>query len=484
MERCELIRKNSTWRSLLPQAKRYVEFLGLSSREKDETMANWKIPFGRAKDELITETDPANLRWVIDALQKKLDEDPKKPYADKDKAWIAAAKAELIRRDNGGERQQKPAPQAIQRVPPPASLGIGINDPVAVTGLLQKLTESYHIVSPATSVDVLPPGCGVATSYLVVDKNPKNKEVFDLSGMLGLSGVTLNRIAAIAGIDWDSSKSGRLDNGSDPHYAHFRAVGYVRNFDGTKREIPGEVEIDARDGSPQIKEIQQKAAKRAKKDGKANDGGELQILELRKFLLRHAESKARNRATANGLGIKRAYNPEELDKPFAVCRLMWTGETQDPELKRLFAEKTADIMLGGMAALYGRPAPLPAPAPHVPAALPRFEPNSAPQFKGHSPPPLASGPAPVEIDDFDDYDFGGGADDDGPTREPQRQNQPAATSAPVPQRGSTGGNAPMNSAGATAATAQTKPKANAPAPAKTHEQQAAEDRDNGIDPRY
>ena len=379
----------------------------------------WKIPFGRAKGETLDETDATNITWVMSSLETKLKENPDKPFADKDKAWIVAAKAELKRRDGGGAqlaRQPVAAAAPIQRAAPPV-LGSSMNDPTAVSEHLTKLSQSHHIVSPATTVDCLPPGCGVAVSYVLVDTNIKNGEVYDVGGKLGLSGTTLARIAASAGVDWDPSQSGRLDNGSDPHYCHFRAVGHVRNFDGSVRTITGEVEIDAREGSPQADEIRQKA------QAKGKDGAS-QLLELRKFLLRHAESKAKNRAIA-GMGVKRCYNPAELSKPFAVCRLMWTGETQDSELKRMFAEKTADMMLGGMSAMHGKPAPQPAPAPHAPQPAPqRFDTTSVPQFRGHAPP--AVGPVATEINDFDDYDFGGEEQQPDPKSDVKPKTEPEA----------------------------------------------------------
>jgi len=391
-------------------------------------MAEFKIPFGRAKGETITETDPANLRWVIDALQEKLEADPNKQWADRDRAWISAAKTELKRRADGGTQLAKAPPAAspatIQRQPPSA-LGASMNDPVAVTAHLTKLSESYHLVSSASTVDCLPPGCGVAVSYVTVNPSTDKKgpgEVYALSGgKVGLSGVTIAKIGNSAGVDWDPEKSGRLDNGSDPHYCHYRAVGYVRNFDGSKRTIDGEVEIDARVGSPQLDEITTKAQADGRDPAK-------QILELRRFLLRHAESKAKNRAIASGCGLKRSYNPDELKKPFAVCRLMFTGQSDDPAERKMFAEKTADAMIGGMASMYGKPSPQPAPAPHAAQPAPqRFDTTNVPQFSGHAPPPV--GPAQQEIDNFDDYDFDGG--DGAPASEPKPKGK-AANATPVP----------------------------------------------------
>lgn len=399
-------------------------------------MAELKMPnFGRAKGEPIASVGLEDIRWMIGAIQKRVDEDPEGRFADDNRRWIAGAKSELKRREAGGTQLAKgPAPAAaptgMQRAPAaPTALGASMNDPGAVTEHLTRLSASHHIVSATTTVDCLPPGCGVAVSYVLVNPSTDKKgpgEVYALSGgKVGLSGTTIAKIGNAAGVDWDPDKSGRLDNGSDPHYCHYRAVGYVRNFDGSKRTIDGEVEIDARTGSPQLDEITAKA--------KAGDRDPAsQILELRKFLLRHGESKAKNRAVASGCGLKRSYHPEELKKPFAVCRLMFTGQSNDPEERKMFAEKTADAMIGGMASLYGRPSPQPAPAPHVPQSAPqRFDMTNVPQFAGHAPPPV--GPPLKEIEDFDDYDFGGEGGE-APASEPKPKVAAAgsATATPVP----------------------------------------------------
>ncbi len=403
-------------------------------------MSDWKIPFGNAKGELLTETDAANITWMMRSLQDKLNENPDKPYADKDRAWIVAAKAELARRNGGGTqlvKQQQPAAAPIQRAHP-VSLGSSMNDPAAVTAHLTTLAASHHVVSPATTVDCLPPGCGLAVNYVLVsadDSKTGPGEVYGLTGgKVGLSGTTLAKIGAAAGVDWDASQSGRLDNGSDPHYCHFRAVGHVRNLDGSVRTLTGEVEIDAREGSPQIDEIRQKAIKRGQENASAvteKTAGAAQILELRKFLLRHAESKAKNRAIAS-MGLRRSYTKGELAKPFAVCRLMWTGQTDDADLRRVFAEKTADAMIGGMASLYGKPAPQPAPAPHALPAPERVVSHAShPQFAGHAPPPVLARPAAELVEDFAELgDYGG---DEEPVSEPK----PAAATTAVAKAGKT-----------------------------------------------
>src|SRR5690606_41429138 len=59
------------------------------------------------------------------------------------------------------------------------------------------------------------------------------------------------------------------------------------------------------------------------------------------------------RPSSDLMGVKRSYAPAELQNPFAVARLTWTGQTDDPELRREFARMHAERMLDGTAALYG-----------------------------------------------------------------------------------------------------------------------------------
>lgn len=388
-----------------------------------------KIPLEQAEEK--------DLRFWIGRIDQALTADPNKQYADADRRLLAGMRAEIARRGGAtgaASAQQAPtqgtalarsAPGAALARPAasPASISLDqvAGDPQAVTARLAELSQSFHLVSPATAVDVLPPGFGVAISVVRIDPSTEKNgpgDVVPIGGKLMLSANSLARVAASAGIDWDPTRSGRLDNGRDPHYCHFRAVGFVRNFDGSIRTLTGEVEVDAREGSPQIDEIRAKAEKRrVEHPDWDNDGGASQILELRKFLLRHAERKAKNRAIVD-MGVKRSYTPEEIKRPFAVARLMWTGQSDDPELRRTFAVMGAERMLSGTAALYGAPqAPaLPTPAAHAARALP--------PFTGHAPPPVGA-----VGDDPSDY---GGYDFDGEGEEVATPAAPPAPAAPPP----------------------------------------------------
>ena len=222
---------------------------------------------------------------------------------------------------------------------------------------LRAAAEHYNLVSPASSLASLPDGCEVALSVVTVDPAPASGEVYDVGGgKLGLSKVILDRISAAAGVSWDASQSRRIDDGANPHYCHFRAVGTYKHFDSTPMQVIGEKEMDLRDGSPQIEALYERFRAAKDRGGRAKDPTG-QIREMRLHILAHAETKARLRAVRS-LGLKTAYTQAELRRPFVVARLMFTGRTDDPDLKRIAYQMRMASALGGMAALYGPAAPV------------------------------------------------------------------------------------------------------------------------------
>jgi hypothetical protein len=380
------------------------------------------IPGGQSKGKPLPEADDKTILYWFDRISKDLSDNPDKNYADRDRAWLAGAEAELKARgiepgqapanDSSAQRpaQQRPAQQqrpasngqsaprnasAGQRTPQtalaqmPSGSILSAHDPNQVNAMLQEAAAEAHLVTPSTVCGALPPGCEVAISYVMVDPNPTKDgpgEVYPVAGgKLGLSGTIIRKIAAAAGVSWDSERSGRLDDGSDPRYCCYRAVGWARNFDGSDRCLIGEVEIDMRDNSAQIEAMKARA--------KAEANITSQIRDTKLFLLRHAVTKAKLVAIGD-LGMKRSYLPKELDKPFRVARLMWTGRTDDPELRRIFAEKTADAMIGATSKLFGS-------APATPPRAQLRQVESVQAFAGFAPPPpaLAAGGWRVRFDD-------------------------------------------------------------------------------------
>lgn len=274
-------------------------------------------------------------------------------------------------------------------------------DAKAATEALRLAAETMNLVSPATSVGVLPEGCSVALSHVFVDLastkngnfvNYTSGDVYDVgAGKLGLSKTVLQKIGAALGVSWDPVASGRLDDGSDPYYCRWRAVGKYRSFDGQVQTLVAEKEMDLREGSPQIASLleryESKLAKfRAGKDRyePKHPGG--QIREMRLHIQAHAESKAQLRALRS-MGIKTSYSVEELQRPFVAARVTFNGQTNDPVLRRIFAEKIADSFLDANRSLYGA------------SAAPQVHPTA--QLRLSSPPPVGAVQA-----DYDDEDEG------------------------------------------------------------------------------
>lgn len=397
------------------------------------------IPGGKAKGTPLTAANGQDIGYWLKRIEEGLKAGTSK-YPDTDTAWVAAARAELARRKGGGAQQQAPAgapaaAPAQQQRPPSTSMAVrgpdalsgSFADPAKVREQLKLAASEAHLVAPATECGTLPEGCDVAVSLVWVDPNTKSDgpgDVYDVGGKCGLAKATLDRIAGAAGIIWDPRQSGRVDDGRDPYYCAFTAVGHIRNFDGSLRTLPpGTKEMDLREGSSQIEALydryeSKKRAYNANPRGYEPKSPEGQIREMRLHILAHAETKARLRVV-RAIGIKAAYTAAELQKPFAVARLFWTGRTNDPELKKIFAEKQADAMLGGIANLYGggrEPALVGHAADRGPAL---------PPARIISAPPLGSVREPLD-DIEEDYDTRGAEE---PPADPPKQpaQQPPAT---------------------------------------------------------
>jgi hypothetical protein len=282
-------------------------------------------------------------------------------------------------------------------------------EPAAIARMLDEAARHLHLVSPATSVGAIPEGFTVVTSVVKVDAE---RETYPIQGSSdrGLSKVALDRIAQTAGVSADQSKSGRLDDGHDPRYVHYRWSGYYTTLDGSTQEIFDDKVIDLRDGAPEVEGLWSKhrAAiaewERGGKNGVPPKSPEGTIREKRKHILSLCITEARLRALRT-LGLRISYSRQELARPFVVAKLAFTGHSDDPALRREFALQTARSYLGAAERLYGRaPAstvrqlPSGHPAPPVGSLVDHdddgvidasFEPAPAP------PPPAAPADAPT-----------------------------------------------------------------------------------------
>jgi hypothetical protein len=378
------------------------------------------IPGGPKKGLELEQAETKDIQYWFERITGDLERDPNKQFADKDRAWLAGATKILEARRNGA----KPAPATRPAAAHNRSTAISkpqtgsdeiqvvgaFPDPKSITMALQEAQGQYHIVTPAMMVGSLPPGCEVFTSIVTINRDPDAKEVYKLpGGRLGLDRVALARIGQAAGVSW--VRSVRTDDRSHPHYCAWEAVAAYKQFDGQVCISPGNVDIDVRepDGPAYVEIVE----KHKKESDQAKQDPSKQLLELRKFLSRHCESKAMNRAIAN-MGIRRSYTEKELELPFLVARMAFTGRSEDPRLRELFAIMIAQQHLGVGSMLYGQTAQV----PQLPLGMPAFGGGvtmPAPQLV--SPPSLGQSQT---------YDYSTG-DDDEPQSEPAQAGsaQPA-----------------------------------------------------------
>jgi hypothetical protein len=335
---------------------------------------------------------PTNLRWYLGVLERKVNEAPDGKFSEENRKIAAGIRAELGRRGESapapkaGAHPKKPQPQEQRSSEPTQAIQVAgqegvirfegsFSNAARANQAIRAAQEQCHLVSPAPVCGRLPEGYELAITMVRID--PYGRGVYAITGdkknpspedEVGLDKTSLIQISNAAGADWVASQ--RADDRRTQFFCAWEAVAEVQLLDGRKVKRRGNVDIDARDGSGYISEIRSKAERRARENPEwKNDGGESQLLELRKFYTRHAESKAMERAIAN-LGIRRSYKRKDLEKPFAVVSLSFTGRSDDPETRRYFAQRIADAALGSANNLYGaQPAALPA---AMPAAVPQL----------------------------------------------------------------------------------------------------------------
>lgn len=185
--------------------------------------------------------------------------------------------------------------------------------------------SKYNVLAPTVHMPGgLPAGTRLVVTEVKINPDASRngpKEVFPLpGGMLLPSKVSLDRISNAAGISWVEER--RQDSGNHPHYVEMFVRGKMTDFDGTTRELTGHKAVDLREDAGNGEQGKDYAeivgkAQRAKPPRDPSN----QLMEARKFIQEIAVSKAKNRAIAAGLGIKRGYTRAELNKPFVVPKL-------------------------------------------------------------------------------------------------------------------------------------------------------------------
>ena len=247
---------------------------------------------------------------------------------------------------NGVEPGYPPAQSMArpQRRQDPLSGILGtFSNPAQVGEALNHASAFCHIVGPVT-VGALPNGCEVSLSAVVLNSVDKGGDVYSVGfGKFALTKPAMDRIAAAAGVTTEATQCVRWEQ----RLCEWRVTRAVRYLDGSTRRESASRIIDLREGSRYLENLRAKAIER---DPSRPD---TQVNEILGMLGAHTETKARLRADRALLAI-RTYTKEELQKPFVVPRLVFTGRCPgNPQLEAAFGMMIAQSMLGATQALYG-----------------------------------------------------------------------------------------------------------------------------------
>ena len=287
--------------------------------------------------------------------------------------------------------------------------------------LAQYQREKYNFATPITVLDQVPPMHRVSVRVVQID--PKT-ETYPIPGgdKVGLGKTALDKIAAAAGISWSPERCGQIDSYNDPHRCKYRAVCTVQDFDGRRRTVFAEKEVDlrgepdwpverlgvdtrefirvadnkapfhmdvpagtrgakCRDCGAEIFWVEMKNKRKMPLDPNGDShfatcpakvklpAGWERVYQQRSNIHSLAESKAKLRCIRAALGVPVSMSEEQAAKPFVVPALVPDLDTTDPEIKRMMAAS----LLGATEAMYGPklPAgPLPTPVQDEPEAEP------------------------------------------------------------------------------------------------------------------
>jgi hypothetical protein len=269
--------------------------------------------------------------------------------------------------------------------------------------LQQEKGQGAHILAPLT-LQTIPAMHRPVVVSVQIDPDPKNKEVYpQRGGGLTLSAIAFKKLGDAMGIQWVEEECGRLDDGTDPDYVHYRMTGLIKALDGTWRKILGDKEIRM---SVIIEELTDNNREKAKayledpKDGpefrRAHPDPEVWIrekvrqeaLQIKKHLLSRAQTGALARATKS-IGIRETYTAAELQKPFVFPKLVFSPDPNHPQDRAFLLAQGA----GAMNQLYkveqpataAQPSLLAVPAAHVPRDVAFLMPPDDPEEQTSTP---------------------------------------------------------------------------------------------------
>jgi len=228
-------------------------------------------------------------------------------------------------------------------------------DPGLVTELLESARYHCNLITPMPSCPSLPEGAEIAFTAMLVNIERDTYAPFDAdkdadrrgqAGLLALHKVALEQIAAAAGVDWDAAQSYRTDDRRDLRYCSYKATGHYQDFGGHWQTITDEKEVDLRPGGAHYIDIVRMAER-----SNPPKSPEARLSQARKHILSNTATMAKLRAIRS-LGIRASYTRDELARPFVMVKFMFTGRSDDVQLRRTFAVMQARRLMGNREAMY------------------------------------------------------------------------------------------------------------------------------------
>lgn len=234
----------------------------------------------------------------------------------------------------------------------------------------------FNVLAPIISVegDAVSPVLVQSVQYVQINPAEAAGEIYHDyvyapkgRGKAALTQLGLAKIAAAVGVQWEQSAITDRERRPNGHvYVHVEAVGAIRQPNGELYRIRAGKSLDTEDYAEQRYAAYVK--KGEKTPAEIEQAVKRDVLQFREHVDQRAETGAQNRVIRKLLSIPQVFDVKDLERPFAVPRLLFR-----PEYAQALEQ-------GSRAAgeLYGGSATATRDAPLAPAALPQGAPNVAP----------------------------------------------------------------------------------------------------------
>lgn len=243
-------------------------------------------------------------------------------------------------------------------------------------------TSKFNVLHPVVRVNdqARSPVLVESLSLVQITPDPIRGEVYndfryanERDGKFALSGLALNKIAQAAGIKWDIDRCRMVRWQTDPVTGHitaeYMAVGGIRQPNGEWQIEPATKVIDTAVEAEDLEETYKRKLKAGRGKFTEDDIPDMvrrEILQLKRFLSGHVETKAKLRVIRALLSMKQVYTSAELQRPFVVPRLLYRPDLADPrehERVQLEGARAVRELYGGSG-----PSPMIGAASEVPAS--------------------------------------------------------------------------------------------------------------------